>query len=155
MKPIKIPFLCEIISFHFIFLFYPVSVSNNIHLCLKSRDSANLHNSPLFANVLTSLWPRQDTWNTLWVLSKWTICCFIPPPPFVTTISALAKRRKKNRSFEILLAASAGLRNDLQSIHRASSVCVEPSVIKECYSVGRTEVKFVPLTQGIFQEGGV
>lgn len=31
-------------------------------------------------------------------------------------------------------------------------VCVEPSVIKGCYSAGRTEVKFVPLTQGIFQE---
>lgn len=31
-------------------------------------------------------------------------------------------------------------------------VCVELSVIKGCYSAGRTEVKFVPLTQGIFQE---
>lgn len=36
--------------------------------------------------------------------------------------------------------------------HTGPVVCVEPSVIKGCYSAGRTEVKFVPLTQGIFQE---
>lgn len=80
------------------------------------------------------------------------MCC--PIPPLICNYHQCLSK-KKNRSFEILLAATAGPRNDLQSIHRASSVCLEPSVIKGCYSAGSTEVKFVPLTQGIFQEGGV
>lgn len=36
--------------------------------------------------------------------------------------------------------------------HTGLVVCVKLCVIKGCHSAGSTEVKFVPLTLGIFQE---
>lgn len=102
----------------------------DVRAICKSEECAELQ-SPCVCSDFTRL--QYSTWNSLYHVLH----------------GALTPENPEVLKYCWLQALPHGM---ARRAYTGPVVCVEPSVIKGCYSAGRTEVKFVPLTQGIFQE---